>query len=65
MFPLTPTLSLKGEGGLRAGIIYGEPSARRERKISFRNSCAFASRFLILTLITIILTTCFERSPHE
>ena len=31
----------------------------------FRNSCAFASRFLILTLITIILTTCFERFPHE
>jgi len=32
---------------------------------TFRNSCALTSRFLIVTLITIILTACDERFPHE
>ncbi|KLR20628.1 hypothetical protein ABR26_10500, partial [Enterobacter bugandensis] len=64
--PLTPALSLKGEGVVRAGIIlWGSLSPQGEGEHPFRNSCSFVSRFLILTLITIILTACDERFPHE
>ena len=43
--------------------LWGTLSPRGEGEHRFRNSCAFASRFLILTLITIILTACDERFP--
>lgn len=54
MFPLTPALSLKGEGVVRADIILGG-TLSGEGEHRFRNSCSFAFRFLILILITIIV----------
>jgi len=55
MFPLSPAFSLKGEGVVRADIILGG-TLSGEGEHRFRNSCSFSSRFLMLTLITIILS---------